>query len=113
MPFEVENLPEAIRDIKNKLRRDLPADVFQQVTSEMRHRVARIVKEREAGEAVIPILQYSDIATNSVSPEMISKIKDRGACVVRNTFAPEQARAWDDEIAKYVEENGLDAKLAK
>jgi hypothetical protein len=43
---------------------------------------------------------------------MISKIKDRGACVIRETFAPEQARAWDDEIARYVEENGLNDRLA-
>ena len=85
---------------------------FQEVESEIRRKVAQIVKERESGEAVIPVLQYSDIAAGSVSPAMISKIKDRGACVIRNTFAPEQARAWDDEIAQYVEENGLNEKLA-
>src|SRR3954451_6990692 len=114
MSFEVDNLPEAIRDIKRKLRRDLPAyaEVFQQVESDMRAKVAQIVKERDAGEAVIPVLQYSDIAANSVSPKMISQIKDRGACVIRNTFPPEQARAWDDEITRYVEENGLTEKLA-
>jgi hypothetical protein len=97
MPFQVENLAEAIRHIKKKLRRELPAyaTVFQQVEIEMRRKVAQIVKEREAGEAVIPVLQYSDIAQGSVSGEMVSRIKDRGACVVRDTFAAEQARAWD------------------
>lgn len=114
MPFQVENLPEAIRDVKKKLRRELPAyaAVFQEVESEMRRKVAQIVAERDAGGAVIPELQYAEIASGSVSPEMISKLKDRGACVVRNTFAPEQARAWDAEIATYVEENGLNEKLA-
>src|SRR5579875_2380521 len=114
MPFQVENLPEAIRDVKKKLRRELPAypAVFQELENEMRRKVAQIVSERDAGETVIPVLQYSDIAAGSVSPEMISKIKDRGACVVRNTFPPEQARAWDEEIARYVEENGLNEKLA-
>jgi Protein of unknown function (DUF1479) len=114
MPFQVENLPEAIRDMKKKLRGELPAyaTVFREVESEIRSKVAQIVKERDADEAVIPVLQYSDITADSVSPEMISKIKDRGACVIRNTFAVEQARAWDDEIAKYVEENGLNEKLA-
>lgn len=111
MALEVENLPEAIRAAKRELRRNLPsyATVFQQVESEMRHKVAQIVKEREA---VIPVLHYSDIATGSVSPEMISKIRDRGACVIRQTFTPEQARAWDDEIARYVEDNNLNEKLA-
>lgn len=114
MPFQVENLPEAIRDIKKKLRRELPAyaTVFQEVENEIRRKVAQIVKERAAGEAVIPIINYPDIVAGSVSPEMISKIKDRGACVIRDTFARDQARAWDAEIAMYVEENGLDAKLA-
>ena len=96
MPFQVENLPEAIREAKKTLRRELPgyANVFKEVESEMRRKVAEIMKEREAGEAVIPVLQYSDIAAGSVSPEMISKLKDRGACVIRQTFAPEQARAY-------------------
>jgi hypothetical protein len=44
---------------------------------------------------------------------MISKIRDRGACIIRETFAPEQARAWDDEVGRYVEENGLAEKLAR
>ncbi|HEX7362865.1 MAG TPA: DUF1479 domain-containing protein [Bryobacteraceae bacterium] len=114
MPFQVENLPEAIRDLKKKLRRELPAyaAVFREAESETRRKVAQIVKEREAGEAVIPIVQYSDVAADSVSPELIAKIKDRGACVVRRVFEPEQARAWDEEIARYVEENGLNEKLA-
>jgi hypothetical protein len=114
MNFQVENLPEAIREVKVKLRRDLPsyAPVFQEVEDEMRRRVAEIVQEREAGETVIPVLHYSDIANGTVSPAMISKIRQRGACVIRETFAPEQARAWDDELAEYVEGNNLNEKLA-
>ena len=114
MPFHVENLSEAIRAAKNELRRDLPAyaAAFQEVEREMRDKVARIVKEREAGEAVIAVVAYPDIAAGAVSAEMIARIQERGACVIRKTFDPEQARAWDDEIARYVEENGLDAKLA-
>lgn len=114
MSFQVENLPEAIREIKVKLRRELPsyAAVYQEVEDEMRRRVAEIVKEREAGETVIPVLHYSDIANGTVSPAMISKIRERGACVIRETFAPEQARAWDDELGEYVEGNKLNEKLA-
>src|SRR5690349_12879106 len=109
MPFQVENLPEAIRELKTNLRRDLPgySTIFQEVAGEMRAKVAQIVKERDAGQTVIPVLQFEDIATDLVSPEMLLKIKDRGACVVRQTFASDQARAWDDEISRYVEENGL------
>ncbi len=114
MPFEVENLPAAIREIKQKLRRELPnyKSVFQEVESEMRQKIAQIVKEREAGETVIPVLPYADIAAGAVSAEAIAKLKDRGACVIRNTFPMEQARAWNDEIGSYVDENGLTEKLA-
>jgi hypothetical protein len=114
MPFQVENLPESIREAKKKLRRELAAyaSVFQDVEKEMRRKVAQIVKEREAGEPVIPTLQYTDIAAGSVAPAMISKIHDRGACVIRQVFPVEQARAWDDEVARYVEDNGLYQKLA-
>jgi hypothetical protein len=114
MAFEIDNLPEAIRSTKKALRKALPnhAEVFRQVEAEMRRRVDTIVRERESGQSVIPIVQYLDIKANAVPPELIAKIKDRGACVVRGTFARAQAEAWDHEIATYVEENGLDAKLA-
>jgi hypothetical protein len=114
MELVIENLPQEIRQSKKALREVLPnhAEVFRQVEAEMRRRVNTIVKERELGQEVIPIVQYSDVEAGAVPPELIAKIKDRGACVVRRTFTPEQADAWDREIAAYVDENGLDAKLA-
>lgn len=114
MAFVIENLAEDIRSTKKSLRAALPnhAEVFRQVETEMRQRVDEIVKERDSGQSVVPIVHYDDIQTGAVPVEMIAKIKARGACVVRRTFAPEQATAWDKEIAAYVEENGLDAKLA-
>ena len=114
MPFEVENLPEAIRQVKRDLRAALPnyAEVFRDVECEMRRKVKQIVKERDTGDPVIPAVHYSEIAGGGVSSRITARIKDRGACVIRNVFAPEQARAWDDEIGRYVEENDLDEKLA-
>jgi hypothetical protein len=114
MEFKIDNLPQAIQSTKKLLRQELPnhAQVFRQVEAEMRRRVDVIVSERESGQEVIPIVQYADVASGAVSPQLIAKIKDRGACVVRGTFDQAQAKAWDNEIAAYVEENGLDAKLA-
>jgi hypothetical protein len=114
MAFEVEDLPEAIRQVKRDLRAALPnhAEVFREVEREMRCKVAQIVQERDAGEPVIPVLHYSELAGGGVSPQMTAKIKDRGACVIRKVFAPEQACAWNEEIGRYVEENHLDEKLA-
>ena len=114
MPLVIENLPETIRTTKKELKAALPKyrEIFQDVEAEMRSRVGEIVKEREAGQPVIPIVQYADIEGGAVPEDLVSKIKRRGACVVRSTFSKEQATAWDKEIADYVEENHLDAKLA-
>ena len=114
MPLEIENLPEAIGQVKRNLRKALPnyAEVFRDSEAELRRKVAQIVNERDAGEPVIPTVPYPDIARGEVAPDTIARIKDRGACIIRNVFAAEQAGAWDDEIGRYVEENRLDEKLA-
>lgn len=114
MTFVIENLAEDIRATKKALRAALPnyAESFRQVEVEMRQRVDEIVRERESGHPVVPIVHYADIKAGMVPTALVAKIKARGACVIRRTFAPEQATAWDQEIATYVEENGLDAKLA-
>ena len=115
MPLvDIENLPETILTTKKELKAALPKyrEIFQDVEAEMRRRVSEIVKEREAGQPVIPIVQYADIEGGTVPEDLVSKIKRRGACVIRSTFSQEQATTWDQEIAHYVEENHLDAKLA-
>src|SRR5580698_9424365 len=114
MKFEIQDLPKLVRETKKSLRAALPsyAEAFQKVESDMRRRVDAVVKERESGQAVVPIVHYSDIAAGSVPAEMIAKIKQRGACVIREAFAPSQANAWNDEVTTYVEKNGLDEKLA-
>jgi Protein of unknown function (DUF1479) len=114
MAFEIDNLPEAIRSTKQALRKALPnhSEVFRQVEAEMRRRVDTIVKERESGQSVIPTVQYLEVKAGAVSAELIAKIKERGACVIRGTFDRAQAEDWDNEIATYVEENDLDAKMA-
>ena len=114
MSFVIDDLPESVRNAKKVLRQGLPnyAEVFREVEEEMRRRVYAIVRERDAGHDVIPTVQYAAIESGTVAADRIAKIKERGACVIRRTFAPAQAEAWDKEIAAYVEENNLDAKLA-
>jgi hypothetical protein len=114
MPLEIENLTEATRRVKTVLREALPdhARVFREIDADMRRQVKEIVNDREAGRPVIPVLEYAEVASGSVSPVSIQQTKTRGACVIRKTFDPEQARAWDDEIGRYVDENRLDQRLA-
>ncbi|MBB5193450.1 hypothetical protein HNQ50_004207 [Silvimonas terrae] len=112
--LHIADLPGAIRETKRLLRQNLPQyrDVFLAVEDEMRQRVAQIVAERERGAAVIPELAFADIAAGTVSPQVIAQIKARGACVIRRVFSPEQATAWNDELAGYVDHNQFEARLA-
>ena len=114
MSLVIENLTEAVRTTKQQLRAALPGyrEAFREVEADMRRCVEEIVSEREAGRDVIPIVRYADVAASQVSPELLNKVKARGACVVRETFSRQQATAWDEEIAGYVDKNNLDAKLA-
>jgi hypothetical protein len=114
MPLEIENLPEATREVKKALREALPnyRGVFSELEVDMRRQVEAIVNDRSAGRPVIPALPYADVAAGRISQEVIGQIKTRGACVIRGVFEPAQARAWDDEIAAYVQENHLDERLA-
>lgn len=114
MSFQVENLPEAIREAKKNLRRENPnyAGTFAEVEAEMKRQVAEVVEERNSGGAVIPIVPYADIACGRVPDAMQDKIRRRGACVIREVFPSEQATEWNEELGEYVEVNRLDEKLA-
>ena len=113
MPLQIDNLQESIRATKKELRRALPnyADVFRDLENEMQRKVAAIVRDRAAGQPVIPIVDYGDITTGAVAPAALAAIRDRGACVIRRVFAPDQVGEWNDEIGRYVDGNGLTERL--
>src|SRR5579862_7664587 len=115
MSLQIADLADAVSVTKKDLKRALPryADIFRDVEAEMRRRIATIVREREAGEPVIPIVAYADIDHGAVSPSTIAAIKDRGCCVVRRVFDPQQMREWNDEVGRYVDDNGLTEKLSR
>jgi hypothetical protein len=115
MPLEIEDLPAAIRAAKRYLKRALPryAEVCRDVERDIREKVAAVVQERDAGGPVIPIVQYDEIERDAVTPATLAAIKARGTCVIRRVFAPEQATAWNQEIGRYVDDNGLTEKLAR
>jgi hypothetical protein len=102
-------------DEKQRFRRQNPdyAQTFREVEAEIKREVAEVVDERESGRAVIPIVQYADIAARRVTDVAQDKIRLRGACVIRQVFSTAQATEWNNELGKYVEANGLDEKLAK
>ena len=90
MSLQIANVADAIRVTKQELRRTLPhcAEVFRDVEAEVQRKVATIVRERDAGEPVVPIVVHADIERGSVAAATIAAIKDRGACIVRRVFDP-------------------------
>jgi hypothetical protein len=114
MPFAIDDMDRAIREIKRKLRADLPdyARVFREVEGAMVAQVDAIRSERARGADAIPVLSYAAIAAADVDPRMIERIRTRGACVVRGVFERGQALEWNDEIGGYLASNRLDERLA-
>jgi hypothetical protein len=114
MPLIIDNLPEAILSTKRMLREALPnhAQVFREMEGAISQQVDAIRRERDRGEETIPVFDYASIAAGDVDPRIVARIRERGACVVRRVFDPQQASDWNDEIGEYVERNDLDAKLA-
>ena len=53
----------------------------------------------------MPVVEYSDIAAGTVPAERIAAIRRRGCAVVRGTFDRDEAEAWDDELATYLDGN--------
>ena len=115
MSFQIENLAQAIHQAKQKLRRQNPdyAGTFAEVEAEMKRQVAEVVEDRDSGGAVIPIVQYDDIAAGRVPDAMRNLIRRRGACVIRQVFPSGQATEWNEELGGYVEGNRLDEKLVQ
>ncbi|MEO7754925.1 MAG: DUF1479 domain-containing protein [Terracoccus sp.] len=106
-----EDLPAAIREVKDALRARIEAsgrtvaEVFAVIEARVREQVEQIAAARTAGEPVWPVLDYEDIADGTVSAEEVERLSRRGCLVVRGHFPHEQATGWDAEIVDYVETN--------
>jgi len=113
-----DDLAAAIREIKPAIRARIAAsgrsveDVFAVVAAKIADRVAEIEADKAAGESVWPVIEYSDIADGTVTPDQVDKLRRRGCLVVRGHFDHDQALAWDAEIVDYVEKNDFFATYA-
>src|SRR3712207_6528640 len=98
------DLRAAIRQIKAALRARIAAsgrtveEVFAVMESRVAARVGEITAEKQRGETVWPVIDYTDIAAGTVPAEALDKLHRRGCLVVRGHFPREQALAWDRDI---------------
>ncbi len=66
---------------------------------------AEVAAIRDEGSAVVPQLDYRELAAGVVSEEQRQRIRRRGCVVIRGVFTPQQAGEWNEEIGDYIERN--------
>jgi hypothetical protein len=109
MNINPDRIEEQIIATKRLLQAQLPnlEPIFAEVEDYIRQEVAAVRAQQENGQAVIPILEYKDVAAGTVSDEQIQTIKRRGAAIIRQVFPREQAEAWNDELGAYITDHGF------
>ncbi len=102
-----EDVPATIRAVKRRLRGQLgdPRAALEVATEALRDEVAAVATEIADVGTAVPVVEYSDIAAGTVPAERIAAIRRRGCAVVRGTFDRDEAEAWDDELATYLDGN--------
>lgn len=111
--LQIDDIPAAIRQIKAKLRRELPnyRDVFQQVEADMRRQIDALNAARDSGEHPVPQLEAEDILQGRISDQQKQLIRQRGCCTVRGVFPRQRAREWNQEVGNYLERNNFVERL--
>lgn len=113
MNLHIDDLPQAIREIKQRLRQDLPnyKDVFDALENDMKRQIEAIQSEMARGENPVPQIHADDIVNHRVSEQQKALIRQRGCCTVKGVFPQQQAQAWNEEIGQYLEKNDFVEKL--
>ncbi|WP_058912686.1 DUF1479 domain-containing protein [Entomohabitans teleogrylli] len=113
MSLQINNLPDAIRSIKQQLRGNLPQyrEIFAQLDADIRRQIAILHDEQARGESPVPQIHADDILEQRISEAQKARIRQRGCCVIKGVFPGAQASRWNDEIGRYLEENDFVGKL--
>lgn len=113
MTLHIDDVPRAIREIKQKLRHELPGykAAFEQLEGDMKRQIAEIRAEMDRGENPVPQINADDIVNNRVSEQQKALIRQRGCCTVKGVFPQAQAQAWNEEVGNYLERNNFVEKL--
>lgn len=80
------------------------AELYAHARAWVEAEVEAVVAERAAGGA-IPIVDYEVVAAGDVGEDAREAVRRRGCVVVRRTFDPDLALAWDAAIARYLDVN--------
>lgn len=103
-----------IDDVSNSIRQakaDLLAQgtdfqqAFVEMSASLQAEIAEIKSLREAGQSVIPEVDFATIQAGDISDADKDLIRKRGCVVIRNTFPRTLAEYWNTEIGHYLDDN--------
>src|SRR5215813_10512529 len=109
-----ETMAVAQLDVRNQIiafkrklapRREVLKHAYADVKDHVKRSVDIILRDVEAGRAVVPELDYRDIRSNTVPDAARQRIRSTGCAVVRGVFPAELAREWFAEVSVYLETN--------
>lgn len=111
--LNIDNIPQAVADIKRQLRKALPnyADVFAEVDANIRQQIAELNAQQQRGENPVPQLDAEDILQHRVTRQQKAQILQRGCCVIHGVFPQEKAEAWNQEVGNYLDRNNFVERL--
>lgn len=105
---DLDHMPDAIRQAKNHLLSqgtDLK-QAFREMSAALQEEMAEIRALHDAGQPVIPELEFADIRQGNITDAQKALVKKRGCVVIRGTFPPDQVAGWNEQIGAYVQNNG-------
>tara|TARA_B110000438_G_scaffold277278_1_gene299773 strand:+ start:1798 stop:3048 length:1251 start_codon:yes stop_codon:yes gene_type:complete len=108
MDLIINNVEEAIVKTKSQLKQKLPhlKEIFQDVKNYIEEEVSMIETLVNEKKTVIPEISYEDIDNKSFHKDTVDLIKKRGCVVIRNVFSRSVIDKWNEELEKYITENG-------
>ena len=103
-----EPLSEAIVNTKKQLKSALPdlKEIFKDVEHYISEEVSIIEASIHEGKSVIPEILYQDIENGNIDLDTIDLVKKRGCVVIRNVFSKSLIDEWNEDLGKYIIENG-------
>ncbi len=98
---------DAIRKMKAEIRGsgvDLGA-AFAAIDSLVETQIGQIEADVAAGTSPVPVCDFGDLASGRIDDAVTSRIRQRGAVILRNTFDRDRVDAWNDTLMAYVARN--------
>ena len=79
---------------------------FAELNDSIATEINEIMDISGSGKSPVPAVNYADIAADGPGDDICDLVRRRGCVVVRGVFAATQAAEWNEELGRYVTDNG-------